>query len=41
VTEPSVALAVLERLGLTSEVPRSVRARDPTWDLEDAEEAEG
>jgi hypothetical protein len=41
VTEPTVALAILERLGLTSDVPNPVRARDPTGDIEDAEGAEG
>jgi hypothetical protein len=32
VTEPSVARAILERLGLPTEAPRAARARDPTDD---------
>jgi hypothetical protein len=41
VTETSLARAILARLGLISDVPTSVRARDPTGDMVDAEEAEG
>ncbi len=32
VTEPNVARAILERLGLPTEAPRAARARDPTDD---------
>jgi hypothetical protein len=32
VTAPAAARAILERLGLTSDVPPTVRARDPTAD---------
>lgn len=32
VTEPTVAHAILERLGFPTEAPRAARARDPTDD---------
>jgi hypothetical protein len=36
ITEPSVASAILERLGLPTDAPRTARARDPTDGAEDA-----